>query len=546
MRINLVFVVVCLIAFSSCKPTLKEIVEEAEWATFIIYTYDEYGSPSGTGSGFFIDGDGTGITNYHVLDGAVKAILKTSDGEKYEIDQVIASDRKWDIAKFTIRNEKDKSFSYLDFADKEVEKGDKVYNISSPMGLEASVSEGIVSSLRNDGQHGSTIQITAPISSGSSGSALLNEDGKVFAVATFKYNRGENLNFGVAIDREKLELMDGNDFVKRNSKFNKKDNFIILNISNSGDQNVVLNALEFKDDATIAYFSYTNLDMSTANNMLIWTKLGEGDKGFLIHDLDRDKKYYITSSSIGTDKDSGTPVPLASNYKFKVFFPPIKDMPSNIDIVEGYASKSWQFRNICLDEYKDNWEIDMNAYQKEYAYSNMHEGHLADAENLFLAMLDEDPEDLQALNAMGIISFVLENYSNAETYFTRAIEAHPNNSTGYLNRSQIYQLRGDNQLALRDLTQAVNNSAQPDDYYKRALLYIKLEEWEKAEKDLNKVIKTEDYKRDAEPYVYRAICKSQQRKRQAACKDIEIAYNLTNDKELEDMLQKMWNDCGCY
>lgn len=540
------FLMVCLtIVLSSCKMTLKDIVKEAEQATFVIYTYDEYGTPKGIGSGFFIDKEGTGITNYHVLDGAVKAVLKTSDEEKYEINQVIASDRKWDIAKFTIKNDKNKIFNYLKFSNKEIEKGDKVYNISSPMGLEASVSEGIVSSLRSDGQHGNIIQVTAPISSGSSGSALLDQDGKVFAIATFKYNQGESLNFGVAINGEKLDLLEENEFAKRNSKFNRKDNFIILNVPNSGDQNVVLNALEFKDDATIAYFSYTNLDMS-ADHMLIWTKLGEGDKGFLIHDLDNNKKYYITSSSIGTDKENGTSVPLASNYKFKVFFPPIKDIPSNIDIVEGYEPKSWQFRNICIDEYKDNWEIDMNAYQKEYAYSNMHEGHLADAENLFLAMLDEDPEDLQALNAMGIISFVLENYSNAEAYFTKAIEAHPNNSIGYLNRSQIYQLRGDNQSALRDLTQAVNNSAQPDDYYKRALLYIKLEEWEKAEKDLDKVIKTEDYKRTADPYAFRAICKMKQRKREAACKDIEIAYNLTNDKELEKTLQQMWNDCGCY
>lgn len=73
-----------------------------------------------------------------------------------------------------------------------------------------------------------------------------------------------------------------------------------------------------------------------------------------------------------------------------------------------------------------------------------------------------------------------------------------------------------------------------------------MKEWEKAEKDLDKVIKTEDYKRNAEPYVYRAICKMQQRRKQAACKDIEIAYNLTNDKDLENTLQKMWNDCGCY
>ena len=281
---------ICMILFISCTPSLKDIVEETEKATFIIYAYDEYGTPQGTGSGFFIDNKGTGITNYHVLDGAVKAILKTSDEKEYEINQVLASDRKWDIIKFSIKNIDNATFKYLDFADKELEKGDKVYNISSPMGLEASVSEGIVSSIRTDKRYGQIIQTTTSISSGSSGSALLNERGEVFAVATFKYEKGENLNFGVSINREQLELLDKNDFVKRNNKFNQKDNFIILNIDSDNDSDVVLNALEFKKDATVAYFSYTNLDMSN-KKMYIWCKLNEKDNGFYIHDLDNNKKY---------------------------------------------------------------------------------------------------------------------------------------------------------------------------------------------------------------------------------------------------------------
>lgn len=533
-----------MILFVSCKPSLKDIVEETEKATFIIYAYDEYGSPKGTGSGFFIDSDGTGITNYHVLDGSVKAVLKTSDEKEYEINQVLASDRKWDIIKFSVKNTDNIKFKYLDFANKEVEKGDKVYNISSPMGLEASVSEGIVSSVRSDKRYGQTIQTTASISSGSSGSALLNENGEVFAVATFKYDKGENLNFGVSIDKDKLDLLEKNDFEKHNSKFNQKDNFIILNLDSDNDSDVVLNALEFKKDATIAYFSYTNLDMSN-QKMYIWCKLNEKDNGFFIHDLDNDKKYYITSSSIGTDKENGTEVPLASNHKFKVFFPPIKEIPANIDVAEGTNAKNWQFRNICLDDYKENLEIDMDAYRKEYAYSNMHDGDWRNAQAIFLGMLDEDPDDLHALNAMGIISYVLQNYSDAESYFTDAIEAHPNSSLGYLNRSVIYEMRKDYEAALRDVTQAVNNSSAPDDYYKRALLYTRLEEWEKAEKDFDRIIATEDYKRDASAYTYRALVKMEQKRKKDACRDIEIAYNLTNDKELEKVLQDLWNDCGC-
>lgn len=535
---------VCMMLFVSCKPSLKDIVEETEKATFIIYAYDEYGSPKGTGSGFFIDSDGTGITNYHVLDGSVKAVLKTSDEKEYEINQVLASDRKWDIIKFSVKNTDNIKFKYLDFANKEVEKGDKVYNISSPMGLEASVSEGIVSSVRSDKRYGQTIQTTASISSGSSGSALLNENGDVFAVATFKYDKGENLNFGVSINKDKLDLLEKNDFEKHNSKFNQKDNFIILNLDSDNDSDVVLNALEFKKDATIAYFSYTNLDMSN-QKMYIWCKLNEKDNGFFIHDLDNDKKYYITSSSIGTDKENGTEVPLASNHKFKVFFPPIKEIPANIDVAEGTNAKNWQFRNICLDDYKESLEIDMDTYRKEYAYSNMHDGDWRNAQAIFLGMLDEDPDDLHALNAMGIISYVLQNYSDAESYFTDAIEAHPNSSLGYLNRSVIYEMRKDYEAALRDVTQAVNNSSAPDDYYKRALLYTRLEEWEKAEKDFDRIIATEDYKRDASAYTYRALVKMEQKRKKDACRDIEIAYNLTNDKELEKVLQDLWNDCGC-
>ena len=75
---------------------------------------------------------------------------------------------------------------------------------------------------------------------------------------------------------------------------------------------------------------------------------------------------------------------------------------------------------------------------------------------------------------------------------------------------------------------------------------MKLEEWQKAEQDLDKIIQSEDYKHVAEPYAFRVICKMQQGRKREACKDIEIAYNLTTDKDLEGKLQSMWNNCGCY
>ena len=298
-----------LLCFVSCQKSLKDIIQEAEDATFIIYTYDEFGSPAGSGSGFFIDANGIGITNYHVLDGSVKAVIKTADEKEYEIDSIIVSDKNWDIVKFSVKTNGD-TFKPLKFSKKKIEKGDVAYNISSPMGLEKTVSSGIVSSLREDKQHGDIVQITTPISPGSSGSPILDEKGDVFAVATFVRQGGQNLNFGVLIDKEKIDNLNKSDFVKRNSKFNAQSDFVILNIPTDDGADIILNAIEFGKNATTLYLSYTHLNLNGGDNYKIWCELGKKENDFTIEDLETEKEYYITSSTIGTNKTTGTKIEL--------------------------------------------------------------------------------------------------------------------------------------------------------------------------------------------------------------------------------------------
>lgn len=527
---------------SACSKDLKEIIADTKPATFIIYTFDEFGSPQGSGSGFFIDDSGVGITNYHVLDGAVKAVLKTDDGEEYEIDKVIASDRQWDVIKFSIRNPSQQKFAYLKFANTVVEQGDKVYNISAPLALEQTVSEGIVSSLRQD-SHGDIVQITAPISPGSSGSAILNEKGKVIAVATFGRTGGQALNFGVAISEEKLATLTENSFAKANPQFNQKENFLILNIRSDNDSDIILNALEFKNDATVAYFSFTNLSISEGT-YYIWCELNKGDDGFLIHDKDLNRKYYLTSSTIGIDKANGTEVPLASTCRFKVFFPAIKDNQKlkNIDVVYGYDTRGWQFTNIDLDKYRTKLYYDTENYEKEYGYAMMHGGNWDEATDIFMRILENSPEDEQALNVLGIISYAIDNNNDAENYFTRSIEAHPNSTVGYLNRCSIYQSQHKYDQALADANRAISiDSAQPDNYVTRAVIYMETERWSEALNDWNTAIATEDFKRDENAYYGRAICYIYLQDFPNARKDIEIAYNLTSDPEMEAELQELYS-----
>lgn len=111
---SLVLVYVCFILILiSCSHSLQDIIEDTKDATVTIYTFDEYGSPSGEGSGFFIDDNGTCLTNYHVLDGATKAILKTSEDLEFEIDSVLLSNKKKDIITFNVKNPENKKFAYL-------------------------------------------------------------------------------------------------------------------------------------------------------------------------------------------------------------------------------------------------------------------------------------------------------------------------------------------------------------------------------------------------------------------------------------------------
>lgn len=299
-RIISILFVCILFVVTSCKRNLQEIIEDTKQATVTVYTFDEYGSPLGSGSAFFIDKNGTAITNYHVLDGATKATVKTFDGKEFEVDSVLISNRKKDIIKFSLKNDENHRFKYLTFAEENPQQGDKVYNISSPLGLEQTFSDGVISATRSD-SHGEVIQITAPISPGSSGSAIINEKGEVVAVATYLMKGGQNLNFGVRLSAETLPLITENDFAKRNSKFNSKGNFIIINSVSSNTPNLRLNAIEFKKDATVVYFSLTNLDM-TVPEMPLYIPTDKGDKGLFLKDLASKKIYHVTSSSVGAER----------------------------------------------------------------------------------------------------------------------------------------------------------------------------------------------------------------------------------------------------
>jgi serine protease Do len=468
----------------SCKKDLKDIIDLAEKASFIIYTYDEFGYPSGSGSGFFIAESGVGITNYHVLDGSTKAIIITSDSSTYEIDKVISADIKKDILKFQIKNKRNKSFPKLDFSDVSPQKGDKVYCLGNPLGLENTLTDGLVSAIRSNSLDFKTIQFTAPISPGSSGGAVLDVNGNVIAIATSQKRNGQNLNFGTFINEDVINSINKDEFSRNNPKFTKRDRFIILNLKSDNDPFTVLNAIEFDENSTTAYMSFTNTHVPSepGTSWALYQDLKKQSDRPYIKDIKNNFDYYLASSSLG-DMQNPTNVALATTIRYKQFFPRISNIPKRISIME-VDSRSPKWSNINLEEYKNVDKFNLENYQSAFALSTLKEGELSNAQSLFLEMLEKNPENIEALSILGVISYALDNKKDAIDFFSRAIESNPITPVCYVNRCIILKSQGNIQASINDISKAISLSPdQPDFYHLREDLFLLQGDFEKAKED---------------------------------------------------------------
>jgi Trypsin-like peptidase domain len=188
------------------KPRIlsaQEIFQRANGSMALIETFDEEGHPLEQGSGFIVSSDGAVLTNYHVIRGASRAEAKFGDGTTSEVGGVLAFDRAHDVAVIKLVSPVD-AVLHLGDSDK-VRVGEKIVAIGSPLGFQNTVSEGIVSGLRNG-----IIQMSNPISPGSSGGAVLDRYGNVIGISVATITAGQNLNFAVPINWAKAYLSGGN------------------------------------------------------------------------------------------------------------------------------------------------------------------------------------------------------------------------------------------------------------------------------------------------------------------------------------------------
>lgn len=181
-------------ATSAYAQSAQEIAKKAFGSTVLLVMEDANGQPLSLGSGFFVR-DGEVASNLHVIEGAARGYAKlVGQKTKYDIQGITAADPKRDLVVLKVSASVAPSLSFG--SSDAVQVGESVYAVGNPQGLEGTFSQGIVSSVRKVGTD-KLLQITAPISPGSSGGPVLNGKAEVIGVSVATFRGGQNLNFAI-------------------------------------------------------------------------------------------------------------------------------------------------------------------------------------------------------------------------------------------------------------------------------------------------------------------------------------------------------------
>lgn len=195
--ILIVFSVVYSGGYVCAEFTTSQIVKKYSPSVVTIITFDKNDQSITLGSGFFINTEGSIVTNHHVLEGCTKAIIKTADDKEGVILEIINDDPGLDLL---IAETSLKSTTPLPLGDSEtITIGEEIVAIGNPAGLEGTVSNGIISGVRKI-EDIKVLQITASTSQGSSGGPVFDRSGKVIGIATATLDIGQNLNFAMPIN----------------------------------------------------------------------------------------------------------------------------------------------------------------------------------------------------------------------------------------------------------------------------------------------------------------------------------------------------------
>ncbi len=497
----------CTITAAPAQTTLsaQDIAKKALAATVYLEMRDKSGKTLGFGSGFFVKPNII-ATNYHVIEGGTKGTAKlVGKYTRYNIEGVTATDKVNDLAliKVTAYGVKPLFPGNSDT----VEIGETVYVAGNPKGLEGTFSDGIISS-RRDKYTKERLQMTAPISPGSSGGPVLNRKGEVIgvSVAVHRDLYAQNLNFAIP-----------SNYLRKLLDQSKSPAPPPPNISAETYISWGLRKMEVDDyEGAIADFTEA-IRLRPDLNVLAGAYTGRG--------FARDRlEQYSTAIADFTEAIRLRPdlvfvYRMRGNAKSNLgqHFAAIEDYNTAIRLKPDHA-----------DTYYDRGNAKGNLEQYAAAIED------------YNTAIQLKPNYVEAYINRGVAKADLEQYDAAIEDYDTAIQLKPDHPLAYMNRGNAKRNLGQHFAAITDYDTAIRlKPGYADAYYNRGAAKADLEQYDAAIVDFDTAIRlTPD---DADTYYARGLLKGVLGRTWEAKQDLQTALKLaekSDDVRLKSQIEK--------
>ena len=440
------------------QDLLPELVRQIKPSAVAIETFDSRGEKLSRGSGFFVEPDRI-VTNRHVLDGAYRAEVHSSSGAVFPVKGVLAVDAEGDIALVKIDPPTPK-IKPLQLDKTSPQEGESVVVIGNPLGLEGSVTNGIVSAVRDIPTFGRIIQITAPISSGSSGSPVVNMQGQVIGIATLQITGGQSVNFAIPSERisqlQVATMTSLSDLVASTGR-NKRAKAVQF----------FRDGLSFlsKDDCEKALPYFEKAVESDSNYVEAWAQAG-----FCNEKLGRHAEAIEASKkavSLRPSAESYFNIGLASFYlkQYKdaaeAYRQSIKLDPYNAADAHyalGLVYRDWGKADEEIQAYKQAIRLrpDYTVAYERLGARYLKSKKFAEAVEVFRQLATMKPGDANAPNNMGEAYFELNKLNEAVESFRQSIRLKPDFGKAYYNLGKCLLAMGNRDAALEQYTILTN------------------------------------------------------------------------------------------
>jgi tetratricopeptide (TPR) repeat protein len=455
------------------QDILPELVRRIKPSAVAIETFDSRGEKLSRGSGFFIDVDRV-VTNRHVIENAYRAEVHSYNGSIYPVKGVIAVDAEGDLALLKIEAPPNQ-VRPLSLDRTSPQEGESVVVIGNPFGLEGSVTNGIVSAVRDIPTFGRIIQITAPISPGSSGSPVVNMQGQVIGVATLQITGGQSVNF--AIPSERISQLQGGALLS------------LSDLVAASGRNKRAKAVQFfrdglsflsKDDCEKALPYFEKAVESDSNYAEAWAQTGFCKEKLGRHSeaIDASKKAVALRPSAESYFNLGL-----ANYYLKQYREAVDNYRQSIRLdpynaadahyAVGLVYRDWGRADDEIQAYKQAIRLrpDFTSAYERLGARYLKSKKYVEAIELYKQLAALKPGDSSAPNSMGEAYLELSRFAEAVEAFRQAIRLKPDFGRAYYNLGKCFLAMGNRDAALeqynilqnldQDWAERLNNLINP-------------------------------------------------------------------------------------